>query len=459
MQAALQGAQEIGFAVVAMTLTLAAVYAPLAFTTGRTGQLFIEFALTLAGAVLVSGFVALTLSPMMCSLLLKHEEKHGKAFLMIEGFLNWLNSGYKRVLTAALGRRWIIMTGFVAVAAASVALLGVLKSELAPVEDRGVILGVFLGPDGATLDYTDKYARQIEGIYSQTKDVDRFFVVSGNPTVSQGISFVGLTDWNERDRSSPEIAKELFPKFMGIPGVLAFPITPPSLGQSSRERPINFVIVTSASYEELQQVTSQFLGRAGQEPRADQRRYRPQAEQAGALGRGQPRQGGRHGRPRRDHRPHAGNHARRPPGHALQARRRTVRRDRAGRRERPPQPGRHRDIYVRGRDGSMISLDNLVDVSETIAPRELNHFSQRRAVTITANLAPGYTMGEALSFMDGIANQMLQARLCDRLQRPDARVPPVVVLARADLRPGAGVHLPGAGGAVRELPRSRSSSC
>jgi hypothetical protein len=103
------GAQEIGFAVVAMTLTLAAVYAPVAFMTGRTGKLFIEFALTLAGAVLVSGFVALTLSPMMCSLLLRHEEKHGKAFSAGRALPELADAGYKRVLTAALARRWIIM--------------------------------------------------------------------------------------------------------------------------------------------------------------------------------------------------------------------------------------------------------------------------------------------------------------------------------------------------------------
>ena len=194
-QAALQGSKEIGFAVVAMTLTLAAVYAPIAFMTGRTGKLFIEFALTLAGAVLVSGFVALTLSPMMCSVLLKHEEKHGRLFLAIESFLNGLNSGYKRVLTATLAHRWVIIVGFVLVALSCVVLLKALKSELAPVEDRGIILGVFLGPDGATLDYTEKYARQIEQIYSETKDIERYFVVAGNPTVNQGISFVGLTDW------------------------------------------------------------------------------------------------------------------------------------------------------------------------------------------------------------------------------------------------------------------------
>ena len=265
-QAALQGAKEIGFAVVAMTLTLAAVYAPVAFMTGRTGKLFIEFALTLAGAVLVSGFVALTLSPMMCSILLKHDDKHGKAFMMIEGFLNWLNAAYKKVLTASLNRRWIVLLGFLVVAASCGVLLKALKSELAPIEDRGIIFGMFIAPEGATLNYTEKYAREIEGIYSQTKDVERYFVVAGNPTVSQGISVLGLNDWALRKRNSLAIAKELFPKFGQIPGVMAFPITPPSLGQSARERPVNYVIVTSASYEALQKVTGQFLGELAKNP-------------------------------------------------------------------------------------------------------------------------------------------------------------------------------------------------
>jgi len=408
-QAALQGSKEIGFAVVAMTLTLAAVYAPIAFMTGRTGKLFIEFALTLAGAVLVSGFVALTLSPMMCSVLLKHEEKHGRLFLAIESFLNGLNSGYKRVLTATLAHRWVIIVGFVLVALSCVVLLKALKSELAPVEDRGIILGVFLGPDGATLDYTEKYARQIENIYSQTQNIERYFVVAGNPTVNQGISFVGLTDWKERTRSSSDIAKELFPRFQGIPGVLAFPITPPSLGQSPRERPINFVIVTSASYEELQKVTSQFLGELAKNPGltnvdTDLKLNKPELsvvvkrEKAADLGVpvetiGRTLEtllGGREvTRFKRD-------------GEQYDVIVQVAEVDRSS-------PQDIRDIYARGRDGSMVSLSSLVGVSETIAPRELNHFAQRRAVTITANLSPGYTMGEALSYMDGVANQVLKA--------------------------------------------------
>ncbi|NTV72028.1 MAG: efflux RND transporter permease subunit [Azonexaceae bacterium] len=408
MQAALQGSKEIGFAVVAMTLTLAAVYAPVAFMTGRTGKLFIEFALTLAGAVLVSGFVALTLSPMMCSVLLKHEEKHGKAFLMVEGFLNWLNAGYKKVLTASLNRRWIVLVGFVVVAASCGILLNALKSELAPVEDRGIIFGMFLGPEGATLDYTEKYARQIEGIYSQTKDAERYFVVAGNPTVSQGVSILGLTDWNDRSRRSPEIAKELFPKFAGIPGVMAFPITPPSLGQSPRERPVNFVVVTAAPYEELQKVTGQILAEVAKNPSltnvdTDLKLNKPElsinVKRDKAADMGVPVEtigrtletflGGRQvTRFKRD-------------GEQYDV---IVQVAEAERRN----PEDIRDIYVRGRDGSMISLENLVDVRETISPRELNHFGQRRAVTITANLAPGYTLGEALTFLDGVANQVLK---------------------------------------------------
>ncbi len=409
MQAAFQGSKEIGFAVVAMTITLAAVYAPVAFMTGRTGKLFVEFALTLAGAVIVSGFVALTLSPMMCSLLLRHEEKHGKAFVAIEKFLEWMTNGYRRVLAASLARRWIVMVAFAIVAGACFFLLKSLKSELAPVEDRGVILGVFVGPEGATLEYSDKYARQLEGIYGGTKDVERYFVVSGNPTVNQGISFVGLTDWKERTRNSLAVVKELFPRFMGIPGVLAFPVTPPSLGQSPRERPINFVIVTSASYAELQGITGKILAEVAKnpgitnvdtdlklnKPELSVKLNREKSSDVGVpvetVGRTlETMLGGRQvTRFKRD-------------GEQYDVIVQVGGEDRT-------RPDDIRDIYVRGKNNAMIPLANLIDVDETVAPRELNHFGQRRAVVITANLAPGYTMGEALKYMEEVAAPILSA--------------------------------------------------
>ena len=406
-EAAFKGAKEIGFAVVAMTITLAAVYAPVAFMTGRTGKLFVEFALTLAGAVLVSGFVALTLSPMMCSVLLRHEEKHGAAYTRIENFLNWMTQGYRRVLVATLEKRWIVMLAFVLIALSSVVLLKSLKSELSPVEDRGVIHGVFLGPEGATLDYTDKYAKQLEGIYSSTNDVERYFVVAGNPTVSQGISFIGLADWAERKRSAGEIVKELFPKFMGIPGVLAFPVLPPSLGQSPSERPVNFVVVTSASYPELLAMTNKILAEAAKNPGltnidTDLKLNKP--ELSVAVNRDKSSD----------------------TGVQIETVGRTLETMLGGRQvtrfkqnseqydvivqvagvERSS-PSDIRDIFVRAKDGSMIPLANLVSVDETVSPRELNHFGQRRAVRITASLAPGYTMGEALTFMEKTANSVL----------------------------------------------------
>ncbi len=408
LQAALLGAREIGFAVVAMTITLAAVYAPVAFMTGRTGKLFIEFALTLAGAVLVSGFVALTLSPMMCSILLKHEEKHGRAFVAIENFLDWLTVGYRRVLTRSLQSRALVMLAFLGVAALGGILFQALKSELAPIEDRGRVVGTFSGPEGATVDYMDTYARQLEAVYADTADVERYFVVVGNPIVSQGISFVGLHDWSERDRSAAEVARELSPRFAAIPGFQAFPVLPPSLGQSPRERPVNFVIVTSASYEELQQVTNQFLEEVRKNPGltnvdTDLRLNKPELavhvnrERAADLGVqvdtvGRTLETMLGGRPvtrfKRD-------------GEQYEVIVQVADADRST-------PADIRGIHVRAASGAMIPLDNLLTVEETVSPRELNHFGQRRAVTITANLAPGYTLGEALRFMDEAAARMLK---------------------------------------------------
>jgi len=407
LQAAFLGSKEIGFAVIAMTLTLAAVYAPVAFMTGRTGKLFIEFALTLAGAVLVSGFVALTLSPMMCSVLLRHETRHGRLYRSIEGALEWMTSGYRRALSWSLRRRWLVLLVFVLVGGSSWFLLKSLKSELSPVEDRGVILGIFLGPEGATIDYMDRYARQLEGIYKNTQDVERYFVVAGNPTVSQGISFIGLTDWDERTRHSTAVAKELQPKFFGIPGVLAFPVSPPSLGQSPRDRPLNFVIITSASYQELQVVTDRIMQEAAKNPGLqgldnDLKLNKPELsvevdrDKAADL------------------------------GLQVETVGRTLETMLGGRQvTRYKQQGEQYDvivqvapsdrdnprdisnIYVRGKNEQMIPLANLVKVNETVSPRELNHFGQRRAVTISANLAPGYTMGEALAFMDDLARKTL----------------------------------------------------
>src|SRR5919202_5114404 len=150
LPAASRGSREIGFAIVAMTLTLAAVYTPLSFLTGRTGRLFIEFALALAGAVLVSGFVALTLSPMMCSKLLRHRASHGLVYRLIECGINGLTRGYRAALALSLEARFIVvLVGLVAAGSAYLLLTG-LKEELSPIEDRATVVAIGVGPEGAT---------------------------------------------------------------------------------------------------------------------------------------------------------------------------------------------------------------------------------------------------------------------------------------------------------------------
>jgi multidrug efflux pump len=407
-EAAKKGAREIGFAVVAMTITLAAVYAPVAFMTGRTGKLFIEFALTLAGSVLVSGFVALTLSPMMCSLLLKRQERHNRAFVLVERFLDGLATAYQGALAFMLRRRAWVMLIFFGVAAAGGLLFMLLKSELAPIEDRGTIVGSFSGPEGATLAYMDGYARQLEAIYLKTPEIDRYNIVVGAPILNRGVSFARLTDWKERKRSAQEIAEELRPQFAAIPGILAFPTLPPSLGQGGRAQPVNFVIVTSASYVELAQVVEAFVQEIRKNPglnnvdtdlrlnkpelnvHVDRERAADLGVSVGTVGRTlETMLGGRQvTRFKRD-------------GEQYEVIVQVEDDERVT-------PEDIRDIYTRGKNGEMIPLSSLLAVQETVSPRELNHFAQRRAVTITANLTPGYALGEALAFMEDTARKMLK---------------------------------------------------
>jgi len=407
IEAAFQGIREIGFAVVAMTLTLAAVYAPVAFTTGRIGRLFVEFALTLAGAVIVSGFVALTLSPMMCSRLLRHEEKRGPVTSAIERGLDRLTEGYRRMLESSLQRGWMIGGIFVTAAVLCGLLFLTMKQELSPIEDRGVIFTAISGPDGASLEYTEHYARRIESIAKTLPEVDRIFVVSGNPTVDQAVAFLRTTDWSERSRKTVEMIREVQPKMAAIPGVLAFPNAPPSLGQSIRERPVGFVVTSSDSYEAMGRTVGLIVADVMKNPNflgvdTDLRLNKPELnitvnrERAADMG-----------------------VSVETIGRAIETMmggRQVTRFKRAGDQydvivqveaDSRNTPNDINKIFVRNQANQMVPLSALVRVQETIGPRQLNHFGQRRSITISANLAPGYTQGEALKLLEESASRHL----------------------------------------------------
>ncbi|MES2191138.1 MAG: efflux RND transporter permease subunit [Pseudomonadota bacterium] len=429
--AGIKGAREIGFAVITMTATLVAVYAPLAFTPGRTGRLFVEFALALAGAVVVSGFVALTLTPMMCTQLLKHNPNPNRFDRFMEKALTSMSDRYwvllrwivttryqppassaggigERIKGFVLQARWIVV-GVMLLSALAIALVfPTMKQELSPIEDRGVILANVNAPDGATLDYTNRYARALEKMGESFPEFDRIFANVGNPTVAQASVAYRTVDWEDRKRSTIELARQLQPKFNALPGVTAFPITPPSLGQGFRERPLNFVIQTSDSYQNLNVVVRQMLEEIAKNPgivspdidlRLNKPELRIEVERDKAADLGvsvevvakaiETLLGGRNvTRYKRDAEQYDV----------------IVQTDASGR----TTPEDIDRIYVRGRNDAIIPLSALVKVRESVSPRELNHFGQRRSATITANLAPDYSLGQALRFMDQTSAKILK---------------------------------------------------
>lgn len=396
--ASVKGMREIGFAVVAMTLTLATVFVPVALTPGRTGQLFIEFALTLAGAVIISGITAITLSPMMCSRILKvdHSKPEPAWSQRIESWIRSWEASYKRLLTKSLQRRPMVVMVAVSVMAATGVLFSMLQSELSPAEDRGVVFGIGIAPEGSTIQYADEYAKQMEAIFEAVPEKQWRFIAVGFPFVTQTFTVTGLKPWDDRERSSFDIIAEVGPKLFGIPGTLNFAINPQSLGQGARSQPVEVVIQTTDSYEELDKITNQIMAKLYQNPGlltpdTDLKLNKPELRvtmdrekmatigvDIATVGRTlETMLGGRdvtrfkRGSEQYDVLVKIADDKRRTPDDLT-------------------------SIYVRSVRGEMIPLTNLVKLEEGVAPRELNHFDKLRAVTITANLAPGYGLSQAL---------------------------------------------------------------
>ena len=405
--AAVKGTHEIGFAIIAMTLTLAAVYAPVAFAPGRTGKLFIEFALTLAGAVLVSGFVALTLTPMMSSRLLRHNPNPGRLFTMVERGFTSFEHGYRRALASSLRMRPVVLLGALAVAAAGGLFLYLLKAELAPVEDRGAIQVRGSAPEGATLAFTNRYALQAGRLLEQIPEMQYRLIIVGSPEVTEFNAIGRLKDWDDRSRKQQALTAEINPKLRRIPGVNAGATDAPSLGVRASSRPVEFVIQTSGTYAQLQEYADKVIERIGNSPvlsnietdlKLNKPEFRVELDRAkvadlgldlAVIGRTlETLLGGRQVTSFEMN------------GKQYDVYVQMSAEDRAS-------PSTLETIFVRGSQGEQVQLSNIVRVLESVAPKELKRFNQLRAVTISANVETGYTLGDGLAVLERAARDVL----------------------------------------------------
>ncbi|MCG8433738.1 MAG: efflux RND transporter permease subunit, partial [Gammaproteobacteria bacterium] len=415
--AALEGSKEIGFAVIATTLVLVAVFVPLSFIQGDVGRLFGEFGLTLATAVIFSSLVALTLSPMMSSKLFStHQARKGLAHLVDEFFKN-LSERYKQILARVLRHPWRTLAGALLISLLSVVLLRALPTEYAPQEDRGVFFVLMRAPEGASYQYTDRYAREMERVLmSEVEDGPIMRILIRLPAsfgstgeVNTARAIVLLKPWSERDETAQEVAARVRQQLNALPGVRVSVVTPQSLGIRGDGRPVELVL-GGPDYEQLKQWRDQMLAVIADMPelinadsnyqeRKPQMRISIDRDRAAVLGVSLASVG-------------------RTLETVLGSRIVTTYVDRGeeynvilqGEDIDRASPDDLTNLYVRSStSGQLIPLANLVTLTEIAGPDELARFDRMRAITLEAGLAEGISLGTAVDMVANKAREELPA--------------------------------------------------
>jgi hydrophobe/amphiphile efflux-1 (HAE1) family protein len=404
--AAIKGAREITGPVIAMTITLAAVYAPIGFTSGLTGALFREFAFTLAGAVVVSGVIALTLSPMMASKMLKPHEELSWFGRLVERVFGSLQGFYRRRLDGTIKQRSV----FAWVAVLTVVLSGVLYNainrELAPAEDQGVLFAFINAPEHTNLDYLTTYTDQLTEIFMDVPERQNLFAINGFPTSHGAFMGLILKPWGERERSDLSVLGELQGKFMGVAGVNAFATAPSAIPVGAGEMPVEFVITYPGDYTQLASTLDAIDAEAKKSglfifTNADLRFSTPQAElivdkdRANKLGVTMQEVGATLSTLL------GGNNVNRfaVEGRSYQVIPQVPRGERATTEQ-------ILKYHVRAANGDMVPLSSFISLGQSVQPNSLKTFQQLNSATLQGVPFPGRTVGEAVTFLQQKADEL-----------------------------------------------------
>ncbi|MES2203680.1 MAG: efflux RND transporter permease subunit [Pseudomonadota bacterium] len=264
LEASLLGAREIASPIISMTITLAAVYAPIGFMGGLTGMLFTEFAFTLAGSVVISGLIALTLTPMMCSKILTPSVMHERFVVYVDKIFDRVRQSYQRKLTGVLKYRPVTSVFAIIILTSCYFLASTAQSELAPSEDQSMLWAVYNGPNYANLDYMTKFSAPINQIFSSIPEAQDYFMVNGMMGVNSGISGVILKPWSERKKSEEDIKNEIQPQLSTLAGVQSVVFEPPSLPGNNGGLPVQFVITSTENFPVLYEAQEKLKAAAQQ---------------------------------------------------------------------------------------------------------------------------------------------------------------------------------------------------
>ena len=409
-EAALAGAREIAVPVISMTITLAAVYAPIGFVSGLTGALFREFAFTLAGAVIVSGIIALTLSPMMASKLLKGGHSGGGRFVrFLDRTFDRMRERYQRRLHRTLNYRPVTLLILAGVMAGTAIMYMTSQSELAPEEDQGILFNIVKTPQTANLDYLEQSTSELNKIFATVPEKEHVFIINGmGNNVHQAIAGILFKSWEDRERSQKEILQSLQPKVAGVAGAQAISFALPSLpGSTGGGPPVQFVITTTADYQQLAQVLANVQAEAQKSglfifTDSDLKFETPQVElkidhdKANRLGITMSDIGGSLATLL------GGNYVNR---FNLYGRSYQVI---------PQVPRQYRltdewlkRYQVRTSTGALVPLSSVVSIGQSVQPNALTSFQQLNSATLSGVPFPGRTVGEAIDFLKTTAQQKL----------------------------------------------------
>ncbi|CZF84280.1 Efflux pump membrane transporter BepE [Grimontia celer] len=406
-RAAIIGTREIAVPVISMTLTLAAVYAPIALMGGITGSLFKEFALTLAGAVFVSGIIALTLSPMMCSKMLKANAQPSKFEAKVHHFLDRMTEGYALMLGGVMKVRPVIITFAVIVFVSLPLLFKFIPSELAPAEDKGVLVMMGTAPSTANLDYIQNTMAEVNQKLADQPEVAFSQVFSGVPKSNQAFGIASLVPWSEREASQADIVKRMTEEVKDIPGMAVTAFQMPELPGASSGLPIQFVITTPSNFESLFQVASDVLSEVKSNSMfvysdmdlnfdSATMKINIDKDKAGAYGVTMQDIGITLGTMMAD------GYVNRIDldGRSYEVIPQVERKYRLN-------PESIKGYYVRSANGEAVPLGSLITIDVVAEPRALPHFNQLNSATIGAVAAPGVAMGDAISWFENIAAEKL----------------------------------------------------